>query len=127
MIGAAAMVVQGVSRSTRDLDLFPLARECLEAAFWNALRATSVEARVRKGDADDPLAGVVRVTAGGEHPLDVVVGRSSWQGPQDAWAIEQLLAGPDGAALTTQVDTAVTALPPESRSLWGRIRGAERG
>ena len=160
MIGAAAMAVHGVSRSTRDVDVFTLAQECLEAAFWTPLRAPSLEARVRKGDADDPLAGVVRLTAGGEHPLDVVVGKSPWQaavtagasealiedvrvpvaspvdlillklyaaGPQDAWDIQQLLAGPDGTALTAQVDAAVTALPPEGRSLWTRIRGAERG
>lgn len=64
VIGAAAMAVHGVSRSTRDVDLFTLAQECLEAAFWKALRLTSVEARARKGDVDDPLAGVVRITAG---------------------------------------------------------------
>ncbi len=159
MIGAAAMAVHGVSRSTRDVDLFTLAQECLEAAFWTPLRATSVEARVRKGDADDPLAGVVRITAGGEHPLDLVVGKSPWQaavtagarealiedvrvpvaspvnlillklyagGPQDAWDIQQLLEGPDGAALTAQVDAAVTALAPESRRLWARVRDAAR-
>ena len=160
MIGAAAMAVHGVSRSTRDVDVFTLAQECLEAAFWTPLRAPSLEARVRKGDADDPLAGVVRLTAVGEHPLDVVVGKSPWQaavtagarealiedvrvpvagpvdlillklyagGPQDAWDIQQLLAGPEGAALAAQVDAAVTALPPEGRSLWARIRDAERG
>ncbi|MEK7702296.1 MAG: hypothetical protein AAB418_09855 [candidate division NC10 bacterium] len=115
---------------------------------------------MRKGDADDPLAGVVRITAGGEHPLDVVVGKSPWQaavtagarealiedvrvpvasrvdlillklyagGPQDAWDIQQLLADPDGATLTAQVDASVTALPPEGRSLWARVRGAGRG
>ena len=155
------MAVHGVSRSTRDVDLFTLARECLEVAFWAPLRPTSVEARVRKGDADDPLAGVVRLTAaGGEHPLDVVVGKSPWQaavtagarealiedvrvpvasrvdlillklyagGPQDAWDIQQLLEGPAGAELTARIDAAVTALPPQGRSLWARIRDAARG
>ena len=58
------MAVHGVSRSTRDVDVFTLAQECLEAAFWAPLRAPALEARVRKGDADDPLAGVVRLTAG---------------------------------------------------------------
>ena len=91
MIGAAAMAVHGVSRSTRDVDLFTLARECLEVAFWAPLRATSVEARVRKGDADDPLAGVVRITAAGEHPLDVVVGKSPWQAAVTAGAREAMI------------------------------------
>ncbi|PYN01182.1 MAG: hypothetical protein DME07_14045 [Candidatus Rokuibacteriota bacterium] len=80
MIGAAAMAVHGVSRATRDIDLFTLSQECLETSFWTSLRTTaSIEAYVRKGDAADPLAGVVRLTAAGENPLDVVVGKSSWQ------------------------------------------------
>ena len=43
---------------------------------------------MRKGDADDPLAGVVRLTAVGEHPLDVVVGKSPWQATVTAGARE---------------------------------------
>ncbi|PYM95499.1 MAG: hypothetical protein DME04_04675 [Candidatus Rokuibacteriota bacterium] len=37
VIGAAAMAVHGVSRATRDIDLFTLARECLEPSFWASL------------------------------------------------------------------------------------------
>ena len=91
MIGAAAMAVHGVSRSTRDVDLFTLAQECLEVGFWTPLRAASVDARVRKGDADDPLAGVVRITASDEHPLDVMVGKSPWQAGVLAGARETLI------------------------------------
>ena len=79
VVGAAAMAVHGVSRSTRDLDLLALAPECLDAATWEPLRASAIAARIRRGDADDPLAGVVRFTASGEHPLDLVVGKSRWQ------------------------------------------------
>lgn len=79
MIGAGAMAVHGVSRSTRDLDLFTTAQECLDDTFWDDLRAAGIEARVRRGDSDDPLAGVVRFTRGGEHPIDLVVGKSAWQ------------------------------------------------
>lgn len=79
MIGAAAMAVHGISRSTRDLDLFTLDRSCLNARAWEALRATGVDAQARTGDADDPLAGVVRFTASGEAPLDLIVGKSPWQ------------------------------------------------
>jgi hypothetical protein len=80
VIGAAAMAVHGVSRATRDIDLFTLARECLEPSFWTSLGSPAgIEALVREGDATDPLAGVVRLTAPGENPLDVVVGKSSWQ------------------------------------------------
>lgn len=79
VIGAAALAVHGISRSTRDLDLLTLARECLGEPFWQGLAGTGVETRTERGDADDPLAGVVRFTASGQHPLDLIVGRSPWQ------------------------------------------------
>jgi hypothetical protein len=79
LIGAAAMAVHGVSRSTRDLDLFTLAVECLEVATWSPLAASGIEARLRHGDADDPLAGVARFTAAGNDPIDLIVGKSRWQ------------------------------------------------
>ena len=34
---------------------------------------------VRRGDADDPLLGVVRIAADGERDVDVIVGRHAWQ------------------------------------------------
>jgi hypothetical protein len=71
--------VHGVSRGTRDLDLFTLARECLDAPTWSPLEEIGATIRIRRGDADDPLGGVVRVTMPGEGPVDLVVGKSSWQ------------------------------------------------
>jgi hypothetical protein len=71
--------VHGVSRSTRDLDLFTLSRECLDPITWASLEADGVTVRVRLGDADDPLAGVIRFTASDEGPVDLVVGKSVWQ------------------------------------------------
>ena len=157
MIGAVAMAVHGVSRSTRDLDLFTTARECLVDAAWDDLRAAGIEARVRPGDSDDPLAGVVRFTREGEHPIDLVVGKSAWQagvaanardaqiegvavpvasrvelillklyagGSQDAWDIEQLLAGPEREGLMTGVEAGLGALPSRCRELWIRMREA---
>jgi hypothetical protein len=79
LIGAAAMAVHGVSRSTRDLDLFTLAVECLEPSTWAPLAASGIETRLRQGDADDPLAGVARFTAAGHDPVDLIVGKSRWQ------------------------------------------------
>lgn len=78
LIGAAAMAVHGVSRSTVDEDLLVTDRRVLEPAFWSfLLEGTSAD--VRPGSADDPLAGVVRVTAGTERHVDLVVGRAAWQ------------------------------------------------
>ena len=150
------MAVHGVSRSTRDLDLLTLAESCLATEFWNELRTPGIEAQVRRGDADDPLAGVVRLTRAGEHPLDIVIGKSPWQtgifdrvhethiedvsvpvvsrvdlillklfagGPQDLWDVEQLLTGPDRAALSAEVERSLTALPASCREGWARVRG----
>jgi hypothetical protein len=79
VIGAAALAVHGVTRGTRDLDLFALAPECLEPGTWRALAAAGVTVGIRRGDADDPLAGVVRFTVAREGPVDLVVGKSPWQ------------------------------------------------
>ncbi|HEX6323861.1 MAG TPA: hypothetical protein VFZ36_09060 [Vicinamibacterales bacterium] len=49
----------------------------LDDATWKAIEDARVE--IRRGDADDPLAGVVRVTAAGERDVDVIVGRDAWQ------------------------------------------------
>jgi hypothetical protein len=79
IVGAAAMAVHGVARSTRDLDLLVLTRRCLDAATWAPLRESGVEVQIRPGDVDDPLAGVIRLLAPDTYPLDVVVGRHPWQ------------------------------------------------
>lgn len=75
LVGAAAMAAHGVSRSTADVDMITTDTRVLQPAFW------PVEARVdvRRGDADDPLAGVVRLTALDEPVVDVIVGRHAWQ------------------------------------------------
>ncbi len=93
LIGAAAMAVHGVSRSTRDLDLLVVARECLSLAYWESLRAGGVYANVQVGDADDPLAGVVRLTASDQPPLDLVVGKAPWQAGILSRAVETAVEG----------------------------------
>ena len=71
--------MHGVSRGTRDLDLFTLARQCLDSVTWAPLEAAGATVRIRRGDDDDPLAGVVRFTMPGEGPVDLVIGKSPWQ------------------------------------------------
>lgn len=77
LIGAGAMAVHGVSRSTSDLDLLVTDLRCLTDAYWSSPPGLSID--IRRGDATDPLAGVVRVRGGAGGPLDVVVGRNAWQ------------------------------------------------
>ena len=75
MIGAAALAAHGVSRSTVDIDLLVVDPRVLSLTS----REPNVTVDVRRGAADDPLAGVVRFSQPQERDVDVVVGRSRWQ------------------------------------------------
>ncbi len=78
VIGAAALAVHGVARSTLDLDLLAADRRCLETSYWAPMLEAGVEVAVHRGDETDPLAGVIRLTAAGEPGIDVVVGKPRW-------------------------------------------------
>jgi hypothetical protein len=79
LIGGAALAVHGVSRSTLDLDLLAVDPVCLTSLFWEPVQRQGVAVEIRRGDADDPLAGVVRLDSPKGRPTDLVVGRSAWQ------------------------------------------------
>lgn len=79
LIGASALTIHGVNRSTLDVDLFTVDRACLDPGIWDGLAVAGVDIEVRKGDPDDPLAGVVRFEVATELPLDLVVGKHLWQ------------------------------------------------
>ncbi len=79
VIGAAAMATHGVARSTHHIDLLALAGSCLDRALWAPLANAGVSVSVTRGDAADPLAGVVRFQDSGKRPVDLVVGRHRWQ------------------------------------------------
>jgi predicted nucleotidyltransferase len=78
VIGAAAMAVHGISRSTLDIDLFTTDARALSGEIYrHGFAKLSVDARI--GDADDPLAGIVRIAHEGDRDVDIVVGRAAWQ------------------------------------------------
>ena len=79
VVGAGALAVHGVVRATSDVDLLAVDVGCLDDTAWAALRATGSNVDIRRGDSDDPLAGVVRVRRGQREQVDVLVGRSPWQ------------------------------------------------
>ena len=66
VIGATALAAHGVSRATADLDLLVVDERCLDDRFWSELATSGVQVQVRRGDATDPLAGVVRIFRSGE-------------------------------------------------------------
>lgn len=152
VIGAAALASAGVARSTYDIDLLAVDRSVLQNAFWASLRNQGVEVEVRRGDAEDPLAGVVRIEAPDQRPVDVIVGRHAWQrravdraettgggppvvtatdlillklyagGSQDLWDIDALLHVPGAEGLPSRVEAELAALPPVMRDRWARVR-----
>lgn len=79
LIGAAAMALHGVSRATADVDFLIVDARALKRELWSGLESRGVSVRLLKGDADDPLAGSVRLTLSGDRIVDVVVGRYPWQ------------------------------------------------
>jgi hypothetical protein len=153
-VGAAALAAAGVVRSSLDLDLLTLDTRVLDRSFWTELAGTGAAVDVRRGDHDDPLAGVVRATADGERPVDVIVGRYPWQqravdraqalpsgervvrprdlvllklyagGTQDLWDIAQLLAATDRGALIAEVEIDLPDLPPPVAALWQTAKAA---
>jgi hypothetical protein len=77
LIGAAALAARGVVRSTLDIDLLTTDRRAFESSLWAPLTA---HVDIRVGDADDPLAGVIRIAADDEdRVVDIVVGKHQWQ------------------------------------------------
>ncbi len=76
LIGATAMGRYGVSRSTLDIDLLVVDAQVLGPEFWSSVQP-AVDVDIRRGDADDPLAGVVRLRTAGSRDVDLVVGRSA--------------------------------------------------
>jgi hypothetical protein len=156
LIGAAALAANGVSRSTFDLDLLAVESRCLDENLWAGLRAEGVSVDVRRGDDNDPLMGIVRCEALGERPVDIVIGRHSWQadalsravrsgsgapvvtaadlvllklhagGPQDLWDIRQLLEATDRESLAAKVDHGVEQLDADARRAWITVRDSVR-
>jgi hypothetical protein len=150
LIGALALSAYGVNRASLDLDLFAADASCLSPDLWADLRSRGVAVEIRKGDLNDPLAGVVRFEVAGELPIDVVVGKFAWQtrileraqaiggtlvvraadlvllklyagGIQDAWDVQQLLARPFREDLIREVDSRLSDLPVRCQDLWKKI------
>lgn len=76
LIGAVALAAHGIVRATLDYDLLVLDRGVLEAAAWTKLAEGGAVVEIRRGDLEDPLAGVVRISREGQAPVDLVVGKS---------------------------------------------------
>jgi hypothetical protein len=78
VVGAYALAARGYVRQTADFDMMTTDPAALRRETWEDLSNGGIEVRVRKGDADDPLAGVVRIRSH-DSSIDVVVAKYRWQ------------------------------------------------
>lgn len=152
LIGASALAARGVARSTFDIDLMTTDTRVLRPDLWHALSADGIHVDIRRGDADDPLGGVVRIDTADERPVDVILGKQAWQqravaraeqvaggppvvlardlvllklyagGPQDLWDVRELLRQPESVQLAGDVGTDLVELPEEMRLRWQSLR-----
>jgi predicted nucleotidyltransferase len=76
LIGGLALGAHGIARATLDADLLVADETVLDAGFWTTLAELEAP-EIRRGDAEDPLLGIVRFTTADE-PVDVIVGRGAW-------------------------------------------------
>ena len=68
LIGATALALRGIARSTYDFDLLAIDERVLDPETWADLVNDGIVIDIRKGDADDPLRGVVRLQSKTERP-----------------------------------------------------------
>jgi hypothetical protein len=101
LIGAEALAVRGVPRSSYDVDLLTVDARVLSNELWEPVRILA-DIEIRRGDLDDPLRGVVKIRPPKEKSIDVVVGRWKWQ----QRVIERAEATPSEGRMLPTVTTA---------------------
>jgi hypothetical protein len=79
LIGGLALAARGHPRSTFDIDFLTTDRRALDEAIWKPVRDERARVDIRRGDPDDPLAGVVHLALSDGTDIDVVVGKFAWQ------------------------------------------------
>jgi hypothetical protein len=80
LIGGHALAARGYPRFTVDIDLLTTDRRVLERRIWFPLIDAGAVVDARRGDDDDPLAGVVHVVLPDGTDVDLIVGRWAWEG-----------------------------------------------
>jgi hypothetical protein len=79
LIGGRAVGVRGHPRMTTDYDFLTTDRRVLQQETWKDLEQIGATVDPRKGDFDDPLAGVVHIRFMDESEADIVVAKWKWQ------------------------------------------------
>lgn len=79
LIGAHAMAARGYPRFTVDVDLLTIDDRVLSPVTWAGLEREGAAVDARRGDADDPLGGVVHVLLPDGTDVDVVLAKWDWE------------------------------------------------
>ena len=79
LIGAHAMAARGYPRFTVDIDLLTSDAHVLDPASWAGLVDDGATVDPRKGDAEDPLGGVVHILLADGTDVDVIVAKWKWE------------------------------------------------
>jgi hypothetical protein len=79
LIGAHAMAARGYPRSTVDVDFMTADQRVLDPAIWTGIIRAGGTVEPRRGDHDDPLAGVIHILLPDGTDVDVIVARWKWE------------------------------------------------
>lgn len=79
LIGAHAMAARGYPRFTLAVDLLTTDSRVLDRSIWIELERQGATVDCRRGDEDDPLAGVVHILLADQSDIDIVVGKWPWE------------------------------------------------
>jgi hypothetical protein len=93
LIGAHAMAARGYPRFTVDTDFLTTDPRVLDRTTWATLEAAGAVVDARRGDQDDPLAGVVHIELPGGADVDVVLAKWKWEASVIARAEPMRVAG----------------------------------
>ncbi|HXI12629.1 MAG TPA: hypothetical protein VNM92_08280 [Thermoanaerobaculia bacterium] len=79
LIGGRAVGARGHPRMTLDYDFLVADSRVLERETWKTLETDGAMVDPRKGDFDDPIAGVVHIAFAGGAEADVLLARWEWE------------------------------------------------
>jgi hypothetical protein len=79
LIGARAVGARGHPRMTLDYDFLTPDARILERATWKDLERAGATVDPRKGDFDDPIAGVAHIAFADGVEADVLLARWKWE------------------------------------------------
>jgi hypothetical protein len=130
LIGGHALAIRGFPRFTVDIDLLTTNLRALDPATWVDLERSGAAVDRRRGDDDDPLAGVVHVRLPDETEVDIIVGRWAWEAGVIARAEPIVLAEGLTVAIPSAADLILLKLaaggPLDLRDAAALLRLADR-